>query len=314
MHLLQSKSKPPSLIWIWAVWRVWVHVQRNLVKMSKLKIMWIFLHIVLLQAETFPANMEDSSEQSHWVSPALLSSDPLAGFTSDPGLLPPGDEGEAFFSSQDTDYASLPSFFPNPSHSRVPSTYRHSSGEHQHPLSLSSSSNLRITIWQFLFCPSLLSSTGVHLTWPPQQSPTAGRATQPLPELALQPHGLHLEQQPSHQDPVALTHPNLALHPRCHLHFHHLQRRILVSRQRRQGESPASRGPQSGAPEPTECVGGQQQLPESDSCSREHVHSIIPLPSTHAEPLQLIHEWAAGVQLCCPLLQCWSMDQPFVLS
>ncbi|KAM4587595.1 GATA binding protein 1a [Odontesthes bonariensis] len=71
--------------------------------------------------------MEDSSEQSHWVSPALLSSDPLAGFTSDHGLLPPGDEGEAFFSSQDTDYASLPSFFPNPSHSRAPSAYRHSS-------------------------------------------------------------------------------------------------------------------------------------------------------------------------------------------
>ncbi|KAM6947199.1 GATA binding protein 1a [Lycodopsis pacificus] len=71
--------------------------------------------------------MEDSSEQSHWVSPALLSSDPMAGFSSEPGLLPPGEDGEAFFSSQDTDYASLPSFFSNPSHSRVPPTYRHSS-------------------------------------------------------------------------------------------------------------------------------------------------------------------------------------------
>ncbi|CAG5984029.1 unnamed protein product [Menidia menidia] len=71
--------------------------------------------------------MEDSSEQSHWASPALLSSDPLAAFTSDPGLLPAGDEGEAFFSGQDPDYASLPSFFHNPSHSRAPPTYRHSS-------------------------------------------------------------------------------------------------------------------------------------------------------------------------------------------
>ncbi|XP_059185624.1 GATA binding protein 1a isoform X2 [Centropristis striata] len=72
--------------------------------------------------------MEDSSEQSHWVSPALLSSDPLAGFSSEPGLLPPGEVGEAFFSSQDPDYTSLPSsFFSSPSHSRAAPTYRHSS-------------------------------------------------------------------------------------------------------------------------------------------------------------------------------------------
>uniref|UniRef100_A0A4W6ESS8 GATA binding protein 1a n=1 Tax=Lates calcarifer TaxID=8187 RepID=A0A4W6ESS8_LATCA len=58
--------------------------------------------------------MEDSSEQSHWVSPALLSSDPLAGFSSESSLLP-------------SDYTGLPSFFSNPSHSRAPSTYRHSS-------------------------------------------------------------------------------------------------------------------------------------------------------------------------------------------
>uniref|UniRef100_A0A3Q1BN27 GATA-type domain-containing protein n=1 Tax=Amphiprion ocellaris TaxID=80972 RepID=A0A3Q1BN27_AMPOC len=71
--------------------------------------------------------MDDSSEQSHWVSPSLLSSDPLASFSSDPGLLPPGEEAESFFSSQDTDYNSLPSFFSNPNHSRAPSAYRHSS-------------------------------------------------------------------------------------------------------------------------------------------------------------------------------------------
>ncbi|KAF6722760.1 GATA-binding factor 2 [Oryzias melastigma] len=72
------------------------------------------------------ASMEDSSEQSHWASPSLLSSDPLASFSSDPGLLPP-EEGEAFFSSQDSDFTGLPSFFSNQSHSRAPSSYRHSS-------------------------------------------------------------------------------------------------------------------------------------------------------------------------------------------
>ncbi|KAK5934502.1 hypothetical protein CgunFtcFv8_014896 [Champsocephalus gunnari] len=70
--------------------------------------------------------MEDS-EQSHWVPPALLSSDPLAGFSSEPGLLPPGDEAEAFFSGQEPDYSGLHSFFSTPSHSRAPPTYRHSS-------------------------------------------------------------------------------------------------------------------------------------------------------------------------------------------
>uniref|UniRef100_A0A668T5F1 GATA-type domain-containing protein n=2 Tax=Oreochromis aureus TaxID=47969 RepID=A0A668T5F1_OREAU len=74
-----------------------------------------------------PANMEDSSEQSHWVSPSLLSSDPLAAFSSDSGLLPPGEEGETFFTGQDTDYTSLPSFFSTPSHSRAPAPYRHGS-------------------------------------------------------------------------------------------------------------------------------------------------------------------------------------------
>ncbi|XP_045561444.1 GATA-binding factor 2 isoform X2 [Salmo salar] len=71
--------------------------------------------------------MEDSSEQSHWVSPALLSSDPLASFSSEPGLLPPGEEGEPFFSNPETDFTSLPSYFSNPSHSRAPSGYRQSS-------------------------------------------------------------------------------------------------------------------------------------------------------------------------------------------
>lgn len=85
--------------------------------------------ILALQVERCCINMEDSAEQSHWASPALLGSDPLAGFSTEPSLLPPGEDGEVFFSGQDADYASLPSFFSTPSHSRAPSTYRHSSGQ-----------------------------------------------------------------------------------------------------------------------------------------------------------------------------------------
>lgn len=118
--------------------------------------------------------MEESSEQSHWVSPALLSSDPLAGFSSEPGLLPPGEEGEAFFSSQDTDYASLPSFFTSPSHSRAPPTYRHSS------------------VRQVFTSPSLLSNLqlldgpGSHSLNSPYNSSTW--SSSPLPKTPLHSH------------------------------------------------------------------------------------------------------------------------------
>ncbi|XP_056129073.1 GATA binding protein 1a [Lampris incognitus] len=70
--------------------------------------------------------MEDSSEQSHWVSPTLISADHIGGFSSEPALLPPGEDGEAFFSNSETDYTSLASFFSSPSSSRAPSAYRHS--------------------------------------------------------------------------------------------------------------------------------------------------------------------------------------------
>ncbi|KAM6981417.1 GATA binding protein 1a [Aplochiton taeniatus] len=70
--------------------------------------------------------MEDSSDQSHWVSPTLISSDPMGSFTSEPSLLPPGEEGEAFFSNPETDYTTLPTYFSTPSQSRAPSSYRHS--------------------------------------------------------------------------------------------------------------------------------------------------------------------------------------------
>lgn len=77
-----------------------------------------------------PVSMEDTSDQSHWVSPALISADALGSFSSEPGLLPPGEDGESFFSGPDGDYTSLPSYFTNPSHSRATPAYRHSSGQH----------------------------------------------------------------------------------------------------------------------------------------------------------------------------------------
>lgn len=161
------------------------------------------------------------------------------------------------------------------------------------------------------FCPSSHSSTNVQPTESAQQS--AGWAAQPLSELTLQSAGLHLEQQPSQQDPTAFTHPDLPLHSWIDLFLHHSQRRILVSRQRGQGEPQTSWGPEGRASEPTWGLWSQQQqLSEPDSGSYQCVHTII--PRTHAEPLQLIHEWPAGLQLCCPLLQPWSLDQPLILS
>ncbi|XP_074513323.1 GATA binding protein 1a [Sebastes fasciatus] len=118
--------------------------------------------------------MEDSSEQSHWVSPALLSSDPLAGFSSEPGLLPPGEEGEAFFSSQDSDYTSLPSFFSTPSHSRAPPPYRHSSVR-QVFTSPSILSN-----FQLLDGPGTLSS--------PYNPPVSTWSSSPLTKTSLHSH------------------------------------------------------------------------------------------------------------------------------
>ncbi|XP_061687254.1 GATA binding protein 1a [Syngnathoides biaculeatus] len=71
--------------------------------------------------------MEHSFEPPQWVSSSLLGSDPLPAFSSEAGLLPPGDDGDAFFSSQDTDYTNLSTFFSNQSQNRTPSAYRNSS-------------------------------------------------------------------------------------------------------------------------------------------------------------------------------------------
>ncbi|KAM9859517.1 GATA binding protein 1a [Aulostomus maculatus] len=119
--------------------------------------------------------MEDSSEQSPWGSTGLLISDPLAGFSSETGLLPPGEEGEAFFSSQDADYTT---FFSSPSHSRPTSTYRHTSVRQVFPSpsllnnlqlldgpgshSLSSTYNPAVSTWS----SSPLTKTALHTHTP----------------------------------------------------------------------------------------------------------------------------------------------------
>lgn len=161
-------------------------------------------------------SMEDSSEQSHWVSPSLLSSDHLGAFSSEPGLLPPGEEGEAFFSGQDSDYTSLPSFFSNPSHSRAPSTYRHSSGQCSHPLPLPlhhthllnhdafkmlmravddfASFVPRSTVRQVFSSPSLLSNfqlldtPGSHSLGSPYNPPASTWSSSPLTKTPLHSH------------------------------------------------------------------------------------------------------------------------------
>ncbi|XP_064156612.1 GATA-binding factor 2 [Anguilla rostrata] len=66
--------------------------------------------------------MEDSSEQSRWVSPAVIG--PEAGFSAEAGLLPPAEEEEGLYS--ESDFTGLPSYFPSPSRSRAVPNYRHS--------------------------------------------------------------------------------------------------------------------------------------------------------------------------------------------
>lgn len=71
--------------------------------------------------------MENSSEQSRWVSPGLTSPDLLANYTTEPGLLPPGEDDEPFYSSSEADL--LPSYYSSSAQSRASSSYRHSPGE-----------------------------------------------------------------------------------------------------------------------------------------------------------------------------------------
>ncbi|XP_034023168.1 GATA binding protein 1a [Thalassophryne amazonica] len=109
--------------------------------------------------------MNDLTDQSHWLSPALISSDALACFSSEPGLLPTGENSDTFFSNHDTDYTSLSSFLNNSSHNRAPSSYRQTSGRQ----TLTSQSLL--TSPQLLDGPGTLSSPYSPLSSPWSTSP-----------------------------------------------------------------------------------------------------------------------------------------------
>lgn len=108
--------------------------------------------------------MEESSEPPHWGSPSLLTSDPLAGFSSEAGLLPPGDDSDSFFSSQDGDLAGLPNFFSSPPPSRALPSYRHSSGGSPPPSLLwapasePASHSRSVAVRQVFGSPGLLSN------------------------------------------------------------------------------------------------------------------------------------------------------------
>ncbi|KAL4646266.1 GATA-binding factor 1-like [Arapaima gigas] len=70
--------------------------------------------------------MEDSSEQSRWMTPALIGAEVMGGFSSESGLLTQGEEGEGLYSSVDADFATLPPYFSSPGNTRAVPTYRHS--------------------------------------------------------------------------------------------------------------------------------------------------------------------------------------------
>ncbi|XP_051932741.1 GATA binding protein 1a [Hippocampus zosterae] len=90
-------------------------------------------------------------DESHWASSSLLASDPLAAFSPESAALPSGADADAFFCSQDTDYANLSSFFSGPSPGPTTAAYRNGS------------------VCQVLASPSLLSNLQL-LDGPPGHS------------------------------------------------------------------------------------------------------------------------------------------------
>ncbi|XP_033858547.1 GATA-binding factor 2-like isoform X2 [Acipenser ruthenus] len=67
--------------------------------------------------------MDDTAEQSHWISPVLI--DPLPTFPEQ-NLLQPADEPDSFYTSGETDFSSLPPYYSSPAQSRAGGGYRHS--------------------------------------------------------------------------------------------------------------------------------------------------------------------------------------------
>ncbi|XP_065098176.1 GATA binding protein 1a [Paramisgurnus dabryanus] len=138
---------------------------------------------LLSNINTSPAEMENSSEQSRWVSPNLISPDPLASYTTDPGLLPSVEDDEPFYSNSETDL--LPSYYSTSSQSRASSSYRHSPVRQVYPSpsilgniqwldnsaghSLNSTYNPTSTVWS----SSPFSKTSLHPHTSPPMYPNS---------------------------------------------------------------------------------------------------------------------------------------------
>ncbi|XP_012696598.1 GATA binding protein 1a [Clupea harengus] len=120
--------------------------------------------------------MENSSEQSRWVSPSLVSTDPMASYSTEQGLLPPGDEAEAYYSTPEADFTNLPSYFSSGVQSRASSAYRHSPVRQVY----SSTSLLGNIQW--------LDGPGGHSLSSPYNPASSGWASSPYTKTPLHPH------------------------------------------------------------------------------------------------------------------------------
>ncbi|XP_036389591.1 erythroid transcription factor [Megalops cyprinoides] len=120
--------------------------------------------------------MEDAVEQSRWVSPSAIGPEAMSSFTSEPGLLPQGEEEESLYSSADSDFATLPSYFSSPSHSRATPVYRHSPVRQVY----SSSSLLNNIPW--------LEGSGGHALSSPYTPPPSSWPGSPFGKTPLHPH------------------------------------------------------------------------------------------------------------------------------
>ncbi|XP_062842591.1 GATA binding protein 1a isoform X2 [Trichomycterus rosablanca] len=119
--------------------------------------------------------MENSLESAQWVSSSVVNSDPLTSFSVEQELLPPAEEEETFYSSSDTDYASLPSYLSN-NHSHASSAFRNS------------------PVQQVYTSPSLLGnlqwldSSGGHALTSPYNTASTAWTTNPFTKTQLYPH------------------------------------------------------------------------------------------------------------------------------
>ncbi|KAG9336039.1 hypothetical protein JZ751_003298 [Albula glossodonta] len=141
--------------------------------------------------------MEESSEQSRWVSPAVIGPDAISSFPSESGLLPQGEEEESLYSSAESDFAGLPSYFSSPSHSRAAPAYRHSPGQHRGRAGRLRSlckAQVSAKVRQVYSSSSLLNNipwldgTGGHTLSSPYNPPPSTWPGSPFGKTSLHPH------------------------------------------------------------------------------------------------------------------------------